>query len=179
MKRRQRAFRHGGVWLRPLTAADIELTRVWRNRDEVRRWFKDSAVITADQQRYWFDAYRKQSDDFVWLVEDAARPGEVVGQASVYAIDWDAKKAEIGRFIAAPRARGMGNMIAACRAVIHYCFVELDLDMLMLDVFIENVIALHIYRKCGFMSLTQEGGVVGMVLTRQAWSEQREETDAI
>ena len=50
-------------------------------------------------------------DDFVFVVEDLDGPGGLIGQASLYHIDWGAGCAEFGRLLigeSAARGRGLG-----------------------------------------------------------------------
>ncbi len=64
------------VRLRLLEEADLPRTLAWRNQDHIRRWFVHSDVISPEQHRRWFGAYRERDDDFVFVVEapDRATP---------------------------------------------------------------------------------------------------------
>src|SRR5665213_1908803 len=105
MKPNLQPFGNATIQLRLITEADLDLTIGWRNREDVRRWFKNSQIITIEQHRAWFAQYAPRNDDFVFIVEALGRP---VGQASVYGIEWEKGSAEVGRFIAAPGASGRG-----------------------------------------------------------------------
>lgn len=164
------------VRLRPLSPEDIETTRVWRNRDDTRRWFKHAGFITAEQQRDWFSAYLERDDDFVWLVEDRDRPGIALGQAALYAIGQPSGEGEIGRFIAAPEARRRGYLSAACRGLLHHAFVDLGLGRLRLEVFRENRCAMTLYRSCRFQETGQDADLVYMILTRNDWDASNHNT---
>lgn len=56
------------IRLRGITAADIELLRVWRN--SLRRWFLDETVIEPAAQAAWWQRYLATSPpDFMWVVD--------------------------------------------------------------------------------------------------------------
>src|SRR5260370_2496650 len=106
MKQSIQQFGNADVRLRMITEADLDMTMSWRNRDDVRIWFKNSELITAEHHRTWYSRYSILDDDFVFVVEVQGRP---VGQASVYGINWPDSSAEIGRFKVAPQATHQPN----------------------------------------------------------------------
>ncbi len=142
----------GTVRLRLLTAADLPMTLAWRNRDEVRCWFKYDAVLTSAQHREWFDRYAEEDGNYVWIVEEAAH-GEPVGQVSLYRLDRRKGEAEVGRFIAAPGCEGRGHMKAAILALKRWAFEALSLSRLYLEVFADNLRAITLYERCGFTTI--------------------------
>lgn len=170
MKTQHAPFRFEGIFLRPLVADDIETTRRWRNRDDVRCWFKNSAPIASEQQQHWYQAYADRDDDYVWVVEDAGNRDRAVGQIALYSIDRSNGEAEIGRLIAAPDARRAGYMTTAFRAALYYGFVILDLRLVRLEVLRTNAAALSIYRKCGFNETGNTDELVSMGLARTDWA---------
>lgn len=90
---------HGRVRLRLLEESDLSMTLAWRNQDHVRKWFFHSDIIAADQHRRWFEQYRDRDDDFVFVIEEAETLRRAIGQASIYNIDWAARRAEFGRLL--------------------------------------------------------------------------------
>ena len=81
------------VHLRLLVEDDLEMTLAWRNRDEVRRWFKQSDVISLESHRAWFTKHQLVNDAFMFVVEENATNAPV-GQVSIYAIDREVGEAE-------------------------------------------------------------------------------------
>jgi len=142
----------GAVRLRLLTAADLPMTLAWRNRDEVRRWFKFNEVLPPLQHRQWFDRYAEEDGNYVWIVEQSAN-GEPVGQVSLYRLDRRKGEAEVGRFIAAPGCEGRGYMKAAILALKRWAFEALSLTRLHLEVFADNLRAIALYERCGFTTV--------------------------
>jgi diamine N-acetyltransferase len=162
MKRILQPFGTSTVKLRLITEADLPMTLDWRNRDDVRVWFKSSHVITMDQHHAWFARYAERDDDFVFVVEAVGRP---VGQASVYGIDWNEKTAEVGRFIAAPGSRGLGYIGVACEELLRCCALTLNLKSVFLEVKEDNVRAIRLYERNGFQEQERSHGLILMRLS--------------
>ncbi len=137
------------------------MTLAWRNREEVRRWFKFSDVLEAEQHREWFDRYKDEDGNYVWIVEEREQ-GRPVGQVSLYKLDRRRGEAEVGRFIAAPGCEGRGYMKAAIVTMMRWAFDALAVSRLYLEVFADNVNAIALYRKCGFADISSEGGMLNM-----------------
>jgi diamine N-acetyltransferase len=136
------------VALRLVEDRDLPLTLAWRNRDEARKNFKNSEIISPDQHLSWFKRYLARDDDFVFIVE---AENMAVGQAAVYGIDWNSGTAEIGRFLAAPEHSGKGYIRAGCELMIDLCWEKLDLKYLFLEVFEHNTRAIRLYESVGFV----------------------------
>ncbi len=141
---------HEQARLRLLAEGDLEMTLAWRNRDEVRRWFRQSGIVDIESHRRWFQAHQSGDDALMFVVEDVAT-GNAVGQVSVYGIDREAGEAEVGRFIAAPNASGKGFIRAAIVALTKFAFEELLLERVYLEVFASNERAIRLYASVGFL----------------------------
>jgi diamine N-acetyltransferase len=161
MKRPLAPIGAGRVRLRLIEAADLPTTLAWRNRDEVRVWFKTSVLLTPEQHQGWFERYRERDDDFLFVVEAEGQP---VGQVSVYGIDWQSGQAEVGRFLAAPQASGQGYMRDACAALFAFCRDGFGLRYLFLEVLADNARAIELYRHQGFIEEQRYDGLVRMGL---------------
>lgn len=151
----------GEIQLRPLEVEDLIHTRVWRNREDARIWFKSSVVLTESQHSAWFQVYAGRSDDLVWIVW---AHGRRVGQVSTYNIDKTAGEAEVGRFLASPDAVGKGYMSRACSLLIEYCRKNLELRRIYLEVLPGNERALRLYRGLGFSLKNAGDGAILMDL---------------
>lgn len=162
MKRQLEPFGNSTIQLRLIKEADLRVTLGWRNRDDVRVWFKTSDVITMDQHRAWFAQYALRDDDFLFVIEAAGRP---VAQASVYRIDWDEKTAEVGRFIVAPGAGGHGYVGLACAELLRFCALILNLKSVFLEVKEGNTRAIRLYERNGFNEEGRSDGLIRMSLT--------------
>jgi RimJ/RimL family protein N-acetyltransferase len=135
------------------------MTMAWRNRGDVRIWFRNSQVITADQHRAWYSQYLERDDDFTFIVEAQGQP---VGLASVYGIDPANATAEVGRFMVSPGARGRGYIGLACKELLRFCADSLLLKSVFLEVKEENERAIRIYARNGFREVAKAGGFLRM-----------------
>lgn len=57
-----------GVTLRTATEADCEDLRRWKNAN--RQFFFHTEMISAEQQRVWFQGYSDRIDDWMFIVQD-------------------------------------------------------------------------------------------------------------
>ena len=151
------------VHLRLLVEDDLEMTLAWRNRDEVRRWFKQSDVISLESHRAWFIKHELVDDAFMFVVEENATNAPV-GQVSIYAIDREVGEAEVGRFIAAPGISGQGYMRDAISALVHFAFSDLRLQRVYLEVLADNARAIRLYESLAFRKHGEHDGLVVMEL---------------
>jgi RimJ/RimL family protein N-acetyltransferase len=165
VKRAVQPFGNGVVQLRLITEADLDTTLAWRNREDVRVWFKTSYIIKRDQHRLWFAGYSDRDDDFLFVIEAGGQP---VGQASVYGIDWDAGVGEVGRFVVAPEARGKGYIGLACEELLRFCGSALHLRSVFLEVKENNRRAIDIYVRSGFREECRADGMIRMTRAMNA-----------
>jgi diamine N-acetyltransferase len=159
MKRNIAPFGNDIVRLRLIEEADLETTLLWRNRDEVRVWFKTSMPLTWEQHYGWFQRYLSKDDDFLFVIEVA---GKLVGQASVYGIDWATGRAEVGRFLAATECGGKGYIDQACAELILICADTLALEYIFLEVLENNTRAVRLYMHNGFVEEQRYDGLIRM-----------------
>lgn len=167
MKQTIDPFVFQAIRLRLIQEDDLPMTLAWRNRDEVRKWFKYSDMLSIENHREWFQKYLLRDNDFLFVVEDVST-GLPVGQASVYGIDWERGIGEVGRFIAAPDFRGRGYMKQACAAIADVSFNCLGLKEVFLEVFPDNERAIHVYQLVGYItSGATDDGLVRMLKKKQ------------
>jgi len=154
-------IRASRVRLRLLAEDDLEMTLAWRNRDDVRRWFKQSDIISMESHRAWFTQHQLVDDSLMFVVEDSLT-GTPVGQVSIYAIDREAGEAEVGRFIAAPGVSGKGLIREAIAALVQFAFNELALQRVYLEVLSGNARAIRLYESIGFAKHDEHDGMALM-----------------
>jgi RimJ/RimL family protein N-acetyltransferase len=152
--------------LRPVEAGDLPLTLAWRNRDDIRRWFKTSNLLVMDQHAAWFDRYLTRDDDFLFLIEEIDRLRKPIGQVGLYGIDWRGGTAELGRImVGEPDALGAGFAGEATSLLLGFAFREWGLSEVHLEVFSSNARAIRVYHRCGFEAVSEEDGLLRMRVT--------------
>jgi diamine N-acetyltransferase len=158
---------NGRIRLRLLQEADLDMTRAWRNQDHIRRWFFTSDPISEAQHRGWFAAYQRRDDDFVFVVEETESLARPVGQAALYRVDWESRRAEFGRLmIGEPAATGLGLGRLATAALTGFALETWGLHEVYLDVLETNTRAIAIYRQCGYVESGRHDGQVHMIRER-------------
>lgn len=162
MKRPIAPFGNENVRLVLIKEENLNTTLAWRNRDEARIWFKTSNVLSFEQHYAWFKRYQEKDDDFLFIVTVKGKP---VGQASVYGIDWQTGRAEVGRFLVAPEESGNGYIGKACSELVRFCENSLGLTYLFLEVMENNDKAMRIYKRNGFIEESRKNGLIRMCRT--------------
>ena len=154
---------NGRVRLRLIEEADLPMTLAWRNRDDMRKWFLTTDVISADRHRDWFNQYKQRDDDFVFIIEETETLMRPIGQISIYAIDWQAGRGTFGRLmIGDPAARRLGlARLAAARLIDEACQAW-HLREVLLESKMDNAPAFAVYEACGFQVIGQSGDVLFM-----------------
>ena len=125
---------------------DLLETLQWRNH--YREWFNQSHTLTLADHQAWFHQYQAKDNDFVFIICNELQ--QKIGQASIYNIDWNAKKGEFGRFLVNPMHAGQRFMKKACLAMLELCQIQFALKYLYLEVKKDNLKAIHIYHSAGF-----------------------------
>ncbi|MDX8437985.1 GNAT family N-acetyltransferase [Mesorhizobium australafricanum] len=162
MKQHVAPFGDGTVVLRLVEERDLETILAWRNRDEARVWFKNSAKIAFDAHLAWYRSYLQKEDDFFFLVE---ADGEPVGQCGIYDIDKVSGRAEVGRFLVAPEMAGNGFIGRSCAEIIRFGTGFLNLSYLFLEVMEQNTKAIRLYARQGFVEESRSAGLIRMGLS--------------
>lgn len=138
--------------IRLLNVEDLPLTLQWRNESEIRKWFNNQEIIPVEMHKKWWDSYCDKEDDYVFIIEDLIIKSPV-GQFSVYNINLTEKSAEYGRCILGEESvQGKNTLYRATSILLKYSEIIRNLDYLYLDVKKDNVKAIHIYQKLGFVT---------------------------
>jgi len=136
------------VHLRPLEERDIEELRILRNKNQ--QYFNNTAQITPEQQKAWFEKYLAREDDCMFAIELASKPGEFIGAVAFYNIDWEAGITEAGRTIIDKEKvteKGIGSEMALTHAYIAYNLM--GLKEIRLTVHKDNERAIRMNRRTG------------------------------
>lgn len=152
-----------GLQLRLIEEVDLDTTLEWRNREDIRVWFKTADIISPSQHREWFQRYLTKDDDFLFV---AVQDGMLVGQGSIYDIEWAAGRAQIGRFLVAPEHQNKGLARSICRHLIDFAWSTLELTQLYLEVREQNERAIRAYAANNFQVHSRYDGLLRMELAR-------------
>ena len=92
---------------------------------------------------------------------------EYIGNIQI--IDIHNRTGEFHLFIGEEKYWGKGISTKASRLLFEYAFLELQLEVLVLDVHVENQAAISLYRKLGFSSLNADQEFIRMMVTRDIY----------
>jgi RimJ/RimL family protein N-acetyltransferase len=135
--------------LRPLTSADVEQVRLWRDDPETRRGLRGPEPLTMERQQAWYlqTVCRPEvSEHRFFAVEVASREADpyLVAQVGLENIN-PRLSAEI-HLITDPAVRGKGIGRIALALLLERGFNEYGLDRIWGSCYLSNP-ALHFWRK--------------------------------
>jgi RimJ/RimL family protein N-acetyltransferase len=138
------------VVLRAARAADLALLRQWEQDVRIAEMLGTRAAAADSRESIEQEYDRLLRTPRVKLLAMQTQAGEVVGFLRLNDLDLVARKATIRLFVA-PDMQGRGYGTGALRAVAAFCFQEMGLHRLGLVVREDNVRALNLYKRLGFV----------------------------
>ncbi|MDO9093335.1 MAG: GNAT family protein [Rubrivivax sp.] len=137
--------------LRAIEASDLDQLLAWRNRPELRRFFREYRELNATQQRQWFDS--KVNGDpstrmFAIVHQDT---DTLLGAAGLCYIDWINRTADFSLYIG-HEGLYIDDTLAPDVAVtmIDYAFDELGLNRLWSEIYAFDEAKASFFQKLGF-----------------------------
>lgn len=153
--------------IREITKDDIELIRIWRNQENIRKYFNDNKYILKKQQQAWFKTYLNKKDDIMFMIEETLNFKSSIGTVALYNINKKSNSAEFGRLMighlpSAGKGFGKQASILTCK----YAFEILNLSELYLSVLLHNTKAIQLYRDVGFSIRSMNSNSIHMVFNK-------------
>lgn len=155
----------GNMSLKPIDREDIEYMRNWRNNENINKTFFNSEYISSEAQRKWYEKYRYNASDRMFIINYKNNP---VGTVALYNIDYKNNTAEFGRLLIGDiknRCKNIG--LIATRTLCEYGFNKLGLNKIILEVFKDNISAINLYRKVGFKIVEEKSVYNGVIVLMQ------------
>jgi RimJ/RimL family protein N-acetyltransferase len=142
-----RTLSGNGIVLRAFAESDLPRLSELFADPEVTRW--NPGPSTADELRSWVERRNDWSagDHASWAVGDP--DGELLGSISLYKIDPEQRKAEVG-YQTAPWARRRGVAAAALATAVRAAFDGLGLHRLTLYHAVDNEASCKVALRAGF-----------------------------
>jgi RimJ/RimL family protein N-acetyltransferase len=163
------------VDLRPVEDSDLPLIHQWMNHPEVWRYMDYERPYSAADVREDIETSRREGQPFTILVGD--RP---IGRIGLNRFRGRDRICAIYMFIGEPAFWGQGYARDACMALLAYAFDRTDLNQVELWTLADNVRAIAMYRRCGFVeeaTLRQRSFKAGQWVDHLVMSVNREEFD--
>lgn len=117
-----------------------------KDKRQIKKWDKDPEV---SKYREIYRRKDKKLESINFGVYDS-KSSELIGNIGISSIDLRNKHAEIGMAIGDTSHWGRGYGKDLVETILRYCFIELELNKVYLDVWEENERAIGCYLKCGF-----------------------------
>ncbi|GAC1391251.1 MAG: GNAT family protein [Ktedonobacteraceae bacterium] len=152
------------VDLRPVQVSDLALLRQWEHDPQIDRWMATTANALDARESHEQEFERLLRTPRVKLLAIQTKTATMVGLLRVNDLDLTARKATIRLFIA-PDMHGRGYGTDAVHTLAGFCFRELGLHRLGLVVREDNIRAIGVYKRLGFVVEGRERDTV--------WSEGR------
>jgi len=132
------------------TIENREATFKWINSEDVRRGILRNEKTTWPEHENWFRRLRddRKNIHFQILDDDCA----FIGCISLKNIDWENGSGELMIYIGDAENRGKHFGYRAIKLFIeHTCFLYFNMRKIYVTVSAENIIARHLYKRCGFI----------------------------
>ena len=146
--------------IRKLNIKDARKSYKWRNDKEVFKYTGNTYnnYISYEVELEWIRRVIRNANEYRCAIEVN---GVYVG--NIYLTDIDGESAEYHIFIGEKEYWGMGVAKEASRQILKYGFEERGLKSIYLQVRENNVRAIRLYEKLGFVQIEKENNWIKMI----------------
>jgi RimJ/RimL family protein N-acetyltransferase len=137
--------------LRAIEEADLEQLLAWRNRPELRRYFREYRELNSTQQRQWFES-KVNGDPCTRMFAIIERTsGRLLGAAGLCYIDWVNRTADFSIYLGADGLY-IDERLAPDAAVTmaNFGFNELGLNRLWSEIYSFDTPKTSFFQRLGF-----------------------------
>ncbi len=125
-----------GVSFQPLNRSHCDLYLGWRNKPELRRWFRQNDLISQEDHLAWFDGLKDRKDVRMYEVLSNNIP---VGVCGLTGLDLVNRRAELSCYVVSAPI-GVGAWDHAIKTLLHHGFMAYGLDTIYAEPFSKNPI---------------------------------------
>ena len=124
------------VGLRAIERKDLDLLLSWRNKPNLRRYFREYRELNSDQQESWYENKVISDPSTIMLSIINLISGELIGACGLCYIDWINRSADFSIYLGA-EDQYIDSILApdAGRLLIRYAFDELNLRRLWSEIY--------------------------------------------
>jgi len=165
------------ISLKDIQEEDIEQIRTWRNMPEISEYMYTNEIITAEQQKLWYENLKISKSQKAWIIE---YNGKKLGVASLYDIKEKFKTTYWAFYLGDSSVRGAGIGAKVEYNMCRYVFEEMKFNKLLCEVFVWNQQVISMHEKFGFRreSYFREHiikdkktyDVIGLALLKNEWN---------
>ena len=135
--------------LKEIKSSDLETIAKWRNNPDILLNLFSYLPISIDRQLQWFSDYLKDSTQLIFRIENSVL--ELIGTIGLLDIDYKNQKAELTIIIGNEKYHGKGYGFKYLTELLNFAFDEMNLHKIKASVFSDNIPAIELYKKCGFI----------------------------
>lgn len=137
--------------LRAIEEGDLAQLLAWRNRPELRRFFREYRELNSTQQRQWFDARVNGDPSTRMFAVVHTDTDTLLGAAGLCYIDWVNRTADFSLYIG-HEGLYIDTVLApdAATAMIGYAFDELGLNRLWSEIYAFDTAKTRFFEQLGF-----------------------------
>ncbi len=146
--------------LRAIEENDLAQLLAWRNRPELRRYFREYRELNGTQQRAWFDSkVNGDAGTRMFAIVDAVtgrllgetNEGRLLGACGLCYIDWVNRTADFSLYLGADGLYIDGHLAPdAAVTLIRYAFEELGLNRLWSEIYAFDTPKTALFKRLGF-----------------------------
>ena len=156
-----------GLVLRRLTSNDIEMVRMWRNSDEVRRYMQFREHITIEMQKKWFASLERDRDYYFIIYKDSYP----IGMTDIKHID-SSKSGDLGIFIADSESLEIPMLTyRAIFSTIDFAFHTLGLKKITASILGDNERAIRFNKSFGFKKVEDSSELLYYTLSLEDYEK--------
>lgn len=142
----------GLVALRPLEPSDLERTLKWHNDPKLYENLEGTfRPVSRQAEAEWLQRVSGWAADALNWAICVTENGQHIGNIYLKNIDWVSRHGELHIFLGEEAQRGKGYGAAAVRLLVGYATGQLGLRRIHLQVLSDNIRAIRVYEKCGFV----------------------------
>lgn len=138
------------IRLAPLRDEDVPQLLPWINDRDTALWSAPYRPVSESDHREWAKGVMASSDRVFFVIRRAS-DDRVVGTCQLHSIHPVHRIAELQIRIGEAADRGHGLGSEAVRLLLRFAFEDLNLHRVQLHVFADNVAAICVYEKAGFV----------------------------
>lgn len=129
---------------------DINYIMIWRNNNEIRKWFFNSNTVTYEEQIMWYKSYINNQNEIMFIIDDKYQQIPI-GTISITNINWDNSTGHIGRIMIGNfKVRGKGIGKESIESVSNFAFITLGLKKLYAEIYKDNISSIQSFKKAGY-----------------------------
>lgn len=133
-----------------LTLKEKKIILKWRNSSNIKQWMYDNNDISLDNHLEFIRKLQYSTDKLYFLVKSIDK---YIGVVDFTNINNKNKSSEIGLY-ANIELKGIGDILL--NSICEYAFSGLQLNYLIVEVFVDNNKAISLYKRFNFKKINQK-----------------------